>query len=259
MSLLYRIATQTLAFLLLILATNVSIAGIIYDNGPINGEENGLGTSKYEGIYEIANSFFVPSPSSLTSVSYAIWVNPITGRPPTVYYTIGTSSFGSDIAVDYSEAANTWDFLFTNQAGFSIYSASFQLDTNVQSGTYWITLGSLGGGYFVDSNGGPSTAFLGNSSESQNGLPPTPDNTYSIPSSSFQIHGEQQAAVPEPSSMLLFCSGFGCLLIRHAKKRRRTRRRVPRAMTQQTSSIGGVALNAVNRFLIMRREVVELV
>jgi PEP-CTERM motif len=202
---------------LTVVVSQTANADLIYSNGPLNGEENGLGTSKYAltgggANLEITNSFVVNTPSHLSSVVFGIWLNPMIGLPPSVYYAMGTSPFYSDVAIDISEPANSFEFQFTNQAGFNIYKASFLLDTDVQPGTYWFSLGGLGGGYFVDTNGGPSTAFYGISSRLDDGLLPTSDNIISIRSSYFEIHGESQTAVPEPSSILLMCVGLSAIM-----------------------------------------------
>lgn len=180
-------------------------AGLVYDNGPINGAGGAytinLGAS-------VSNSFTVSSATNLTSATAGIWVT--TGDTPiSVEWSIGTSAFGSDVSYGTSLLSNT--YFITNGGGYDVYSSSFSLTGAAGAGTYYLTLQnavSTNSNYvFWDVNSGSSTAY-------QNGI------GNPIPSESFQLFDDGTPAVPEPASMAIWGLGaLGCAAAGYRRRR----------------------------------------
>jgi len=179
-------------------------AGLVYDNGPINGSAAArlinLGDT-------VTNSFTRTSPTTLASAQVGLWLE-LGDSPASVHWSIGTSKFASDVSSGTSSTTNV--FQFTNTffgQHFDIYESTFSLSATLGAGTYWLTLdnattaGSLPLGW--DQNDGPSTAF---------------NNFGPIPSESFQLY-DNRAAIPEPGSFVPM--GLGALgLLAYGWRRR---------------------------------------
>ncbi len=210
-------------------------AGLIYDNGPINGQEtgvvqDGIDTGAYPimtgglGGNELTNSFTVASASHLTHATFGIWAPPEGFSRIDIQYAIGTTPFGSDVALNFLLHPTNMEFLFTNNNARHVYKMTFDLDADVPPGTYWITLFGLGGGNHlrVDANNGPSLAYYALSHRLFDGSPPLESDYLAIPSSSFQIYGDGElSAVPEPSSLALLMTGIVGSLCVWGKRQRR--------------------------------------
>jgi hypothetical protein len=178
-----------------------AMAGDIYDNGPST-----LGTDAWtiNSGFVVTDSFMLTSNSAATGASFIFWLIP-GDMVSTLDLSIGTSAFGNDVA-NFTNLPRTGDTdLGTNEFGFDLRTETFSFDVALSADTvYWITLqnASTGNGdpVYWDENSGPSLAQ---------------ENMFgTIPSESFTILGGETTTsttsgnTPEPSSMLLVCSGF---------------------------------------------------
>jgi hypothetical protein len=170
-------------------------AGLVYDNGPVNGTIDAFNVSS--GL-AVTDSFTVASSTDLVEAQVGLWV--VSGDvPSTINWMIGTTQFGSDIAAGTATPFDTLTYLFTNSEGADVYESTFTILGSVDPGTtYWLTLqnGSTadGGFLFWDENVGPSVAV-----DSALG---------SIPSESFQLFDDSVVAAPEPASLTLLALGI---------------------------------------------------
>jgi hypothetical protein len=187
-----------------VLVAFVAIPGTaqtVYSNGPINGNTDAW-TINFGFI--VSDTFNVANNgTTITGASFGLWLMP--GDPPlsSVALSItsgengGTSYF--DQTVNITQGACT-----LNQFGYDVCvdSTTFNGPT-LNVGTYWLNLqqscDQCGGPAYWDENSGPSQA-------SENSIG-------SIPSEAFTLFGSSTststtATVPEPSSILLFGSGF---------------------------------------------------
>ena len=179
-------------------------AGILYKNGPVNGIcdiESCQGDAWLINYgNSITNSFSVAGNSTIMGIDFAIWTT--SGESlASVDWSIGTSSFGSNLGSGIASGANlSQTLLFVNQYGYDINLVSIsRLNIDVTSGnTYWVTLDNASGvpngaPVYWDENNGPSQVYQ--------------TNEGSIPSESFNIVGSS-GSTPEPSSIFLFGSGI---------------------------------------------------
>jgi hypothetical protein len=191
---------------LFLLSTPAS-AGVLYDNGLVNGGQNG-----YSGIYwglVVSDSFTLAGTSTVTGVNLVISTFAST-IPEYLYWRI-TDTYQSSTAPDPGTQALLTDVTklctgcktISNTPG-DTYSASFSLtDVVLGPGTYFLTLDYSNYLYWDVSNG-PSQAFInGSNAQSADSL----DSN----SNSFQILGDgpAPAGVPEPASVAMLLSGLG--------------------------------------------------
>lgn len=189
----------SLSLLALCLAVVPAVAQTdLYDNGPTNGTTDGWDIS--DG-FVVSDSFAVGSPSTLTGLTFSVWLFPgdvIQG----VSVEITSSEFGGTVYAN--ESINlTASGCVNNQFGFNVCteSGSFGTGVSLGGGTYWLTLANAvipDDPVYWDENSGPSSA-----SENEVGT---------IPSESFTLLGTNTTTTggttPEPSSILLFGSGI---------------------------------------------------
>jgi hypothetical protein len=199
-----------LTILILTLATLPAMAGVLYDNGPINGNT---------GLWTIANGFIVSdtfdlSPDqTVTGFSFGVWNEEFVPMTSVQWsLTSGESGgtvYGSGIAMSSGGAGGTLvsQYLSINNFGYEMDDITVSgLDVNFSSGgTYWLNLqnasGSQGDYYFWDENSGKGCGGNGcPSSASENSVG-------TIPSESFTINGSGGGTTPEPGSFLLLASG----------------------------------------------------
>jgi hypothetical protein len=186
-----RLIAGCAALALLVGVAGRADAGIVYDNGPINGTI--LGWTISDG-YEVSDSFTISSPTTLTEAQVGLWA--IFGDMPTsVQWSIGTSAFGNDV----SQGTSTLSDTFTGQYGYGaypLYESTFALTGVLGPGTYWLTLQNAtsqgSDPVYWDENNGPSQAMQ--------------NTTGAISSESFQLYGSG-TAVPEPSTVVLLGIG----------------------------------------------------
>lgn len=176
-------------FALTFSVTNAA-AAVLYDNGPINGMQNGYNISIAGAVG--SNSFIVSASATLETVDIGTWVLS-RNIPLTVDWKIGTSYFDNSVASGTSNLTNTY---FGAPLGtFDVYSSTFSLpNIKLAPGVYYLTLlnaTSLTGNAIVawDVNSGPS------SNRHSYG--------YNVGSNSFRLTG----TVPEPGTYALWLVG----------------------------------------------------
>ena len=212
-------SSLTCSVLVFLFAAGPARAGILYDNGPVNGTQQAWNISSW---FVIANSFTVSRDASASSVTFGSWRYP--GDTLTsVDWAINTDPDPNLFPLYGGTAAVTSTYLSTYVNGayqYDIYKSSFSLpDVPLQAGiTYWLDLtnaqASGGSSGFWDENSGSSLAhqYTYNNAGTSLVLVRSPN------SESFQI---LDASVPEPSSGVLLFLGAGIWLA--------MRRRIPSA------------------------------
>src|SRR5579872_7566612 len=130
------IASLMTTVVLLVIAGPVR-AGIVYDNGPINGTISAYNVSNYT----TTDSFTISAATNLVQAAVGLWVDP--GASPTsIDWSIGTSAFGSDVSSGTSTPSNT--FFGLGFGLYYIYESVFSISGTVAPGTYWLTLTNTG-------------------------------------------------------------------------------------------------------------------
>jgi hypothetical protein len=198
-----RLASLLLLAFCLALATE-SHAGVLYQNGPINGicdiQNCTVDAWAINNGFSISDSFTVGGSSTITGANFAFWMSP--GDTVTsLDWAVGTVQFSNNIASGTVSGTNlTQTFMSTNQYGYDINLISISgLNVPVDSGTtYWLTLQNAtvasNNPVYWDENNGPSTG-----KENFEGT---------IPSESFNLIGNSgSGSTPEPGGMVLFSSG----------------------------------------------------
>jgi hypothetical protein len=196
--------------LLCVLLALPACAGVIYDNGPINGTNTAYSIN--DG-FTVTNSFTLTNASSVTGANIGLWID--SGATLlTVDWAITSDPFGGT-TFGSGTAGLTYDYWGSPSFLYNTYSAGFTLSPVILApGTYWLQLanatGTSGANIYWDENSGPSTAWQ------TSGW-----GTYPIGSEAFQILGNtSEDSVPEPGSLALFGSG---VLILAGLFRRRVR------------------------------------
>jgi hypothetical protein len=198
-------------------------AGLVYDNGPINGGVTPLMLSivAYElpGIPTVSDSFTVSSATSLTSAQIAIWHYP-SYPMSSVDWSIGTTPFGSDISSGTASSIQT-PYSEGTPSGWEISEADFGISGSVAAGTtYYFTLQdavAAFGPVSWDVNYGPSVAYYQCEGYQQG---PYPDTAEPPDSESFQLYGT--SSLPEPTTIIsgaLMLLPFGASSLRFLRKR----------------------------------------
>ena len=174
-------------------------AGLVYDNGTVNGTINAW-TINYGD--SVSDSFTLSSSTDLTGAQIGLWAFP-GSIPVGVEWSIGSVAFTDGLGS--GTAALSSDLLWTNVFHYDIYESVVQINISLAPGTYWLTLqnatASGGDPVFWDQTNGSSFAF-----DSAQGA---------VPSESFQLYG---TTVPEPGSLTLLAMGacglIGCARLR---------------------------------------------
>ena len=205
-----RMASLSLLTILCLgLAAAPARAGILYDNGPINGAVNRQDIKHGSGNAVSGSFFLTAGMSNLESVHFGMWTE-VEARPSTVEWEIGSTPFAADKG--FGTATLTWNYVGYNGGCCDITEASFTFPSiNLGPGQYWLTLsnavacGPFGCDGVVgwDENSGAGCGGTGGGAN----CPSTAyfDNTGNpIPSESFTIDG---TSTPEPYSIALFGSG----------------------------------------------------
>ena len=183
---------------------SVAQADILYDNGPIDGQDIAF---TINSGFAVSNSFTLTSSSTLTGVNFGSWSIP------------GDDIIGVDWAITTAPdsypvdgtAAVTLSGVFTNSLGYDVGTASFSLpNVTLAAGTYYLVLQNattpLGDPTYWDDNNGPSSAY-------DSGIGSLQDYFFTgTNSESFQIIGTAAGGtggVPEPASWAMMITGFG--------------------------------------------------
>jgi hypothetical protein len=178
-------------------------AGVLYDNGPLDG--NDLGWTINFG-FAVSDSFTLSAPATVTGVTFGAW-----NFPGDVISTVDwgiTSAAGT--YPDDGTAAVTTGTQNPNSGGYLVSIDSFSTGAvSLAAGTYYLVLQnagvSSGDPAYWDQNSGPSSA--------------TENTIGDIPSETFQILGTS-GTVPEPTAWALMLVGFAGLgaALRGARK-----------------------------------------
>ncbi len=211
--------TRTLFFLFLLAILCFALSGIafadIYDNGPINGNTYAFFIDGPGGPFgqSVSDGFVAPRAFIATTLNFGEWT--LGGAPTVVNWSLGTTSFGSDIG--RGGGAVTSSFLGINSFGYGIYNTEIGVSGYFNFGnTYYLTLSGAndaGGSQFDawDDNEGPASCYF----ENPNGSGGCPTSE----SESFTLNGACMCGcglagphcgepVLEPSNILLFGSGI---------------------------------------------------
>jgi PEP-CTERM motif len=185
-----------------------AMAGIVYENGPINGT---IDAWTINFGFVMGDSFTISGgPTTITGVAFGAWVSPgdtvtsvevsLNSQP----YLGGTTYF--DQMVNFTQTGCA-----VNQYGFNVCTETGLFNgPTLPNGTYWMSLQNAtttnGDPVYWDENGG-----IGCHS------PGCPSQTWwnsegTVPSESFSILGTPGGATPEPGSLALVGSGVLGLL-----------------------------------------------
>ncbi|MGA2372799.1 MAG: PEP-CTERM sorting domain-containing protein [Candidatus Korobacteraceae bacterium] len=222
-----RLASLSLLALCLMLTAIPGIAQTLYSNGPINGSTNAW---DIVNGFIVSDSFTLSGSSDATGFMLGVW-NECEGCGQMTSLEWSMTS-GPDGGTVYASGTATTSggsggllasqFLYTNQFGYGIDEVTV-LGLNVNfgtGGTYWLNLQNAQGGdgyFFWDQNSGVG---CGGDNGMGGGCPSLAQDSGvgTIPSESFTILGTSSSTtststtttgtVPEPSSLVLFASGF---------------------------------------------------
>ena len=209
-----RFIFLTLLSILLIIASSAS-AQVLYENGPINGQE--LGWTINFG-FELGDTFFLPNNSTVTGFSFGAWLTPgdvLESAEVSITSQVGGGTFYFDQQVDFTQSG-----CFLNNQAFEVCTETSAFNgPMLNAGTYWVNLGNAitadGQPAYWDNNDGVGCHSLGcPSMASENG------GDGSIPSEAFTVLGTSggNGTTPEPDSLLLFASGvLSCGMILRRK------------------------------------------
>jgi hypothetical protein len=195
--------------ILVTLVSAPAFAGVIYTNGPANGQTNAFGINV--GV-STADSFTVSSAATALSAIFTAWELPGDTLSQVDYEILTGSHNGTVIASGTASTVDT--FQYVNGDGFDIDSVAFNFSTGVSVSpgtTYWLLLQNAvptvaSDSVFWDMNNGPSSAW---NSTSGNLTPHCGDDGEGDNSCSeaFSILGNP-ATAPEPGSLALGGTGF---------------------------------------------------
>jgi hypothetical protein len=206
--------------ILVALVSAPAFAGVIYTNGPANGQTNAFGIDV--GV-STADSFTVSSAATALSAIFTAWELPGDTISQIDYEILSGSHNGTVLA---SGTASTFDtFQYVNVYDYNIDSVAFNFSTSVSLSpgtTYWLLLQNAvpttaSDSVFWDMNNGPSSAWNSVSGNLTPGCAVSGeregDNSCS---ETFSIL--DSAATPEPGSLAL--GGIGFLMLAGALRRK---------------------------------------
>jgi hypothetical protein len=186
------------AALLVCLPTLPAVAQTdLYDNGPINGEQDAWTVSSG---FAVSDSFALGSAATVNEVQFESFMFP-GDVLESAEVSITSHEFGGTTFFDQNvnfAASNC----FNNDFGFNVCTQTGTFNgLQLSAGTYWLSLSNAvinnGDPVYWDENSGPSLAS---------------ENTIgTIPSESFTILGTASSgtgSTPEPSALVLFASGI---------------------------------------------------
>lgn len=203
---------RRLSFLLasVLLSAASALAGDVYDNGPVNGTVDAW-TINFG--FAISDSFTISgSNQTINGISFGVWLSP-GDVIQSVEVSMTSDPLGGTTYFD-GVVNLTQSGCFENQLSYQVCTASGTFNgPTLVPGFYWLNLLNAtsrdGNPVYWDENSGigctsPGCPSLGDENGClQNGAPGG-----CIPSESFTLSNNGSATVPEPSSALLFGSGF---------------------------------------------------
>lgn len=177
----------------------------LYDNGPGNGQD--LGWTINFG-FSVTDEFTLSNPATVNGLSFWDWLIP-GDNMTSVEVQLGSAAFGNsllDVVVNPAASRCT-----SNQFGYNVCDETAGFNpVNLNPGMYWMTLSNAsvpsGDPAYWDMNSGPSQA-------QENTIGTVPSETFTIlgSSSTSTSTSTSTGTTPEPSSILLFGSGFFAL------------------------------------------------
>ena len=180
-------------------------AGILWDNGPVNGT---LGGFTINGGFYASNSFTLSARSSLTGAEF--WTQGYQGDTIIIVdwviaAPIPTGAGGTSVISGSSPTA--YHYLFTDSHGYDVGDVTFSITgVTLDAGSYWFELSnaSVPTGHYIfwDVSNGPSAAWTPGSGY----LGPTncPYGSGTTCSEGFRLFGDAVGpTVPEPAGAML--------------------------------------------------------
>ncbi len=211
-------------FLLTILcfALSTASAQVLFTSGPINGNLNAFIIDGPGGPFgqSISDEFVATMTGNASTLNFGEWT--LGGAPTVVNWSLGTTSFGSDIASG-GGAVVTSTFFGTDGFGYGVYNTQVSISGSLMAGnTYYLSLSGandVGGSQFDawdDNESTLASCYFENGSGS-GGCPTNESESFTITSSTTSTSTTCSGCycgrdgincIPEPSAILLFGSGI---------------------------------------------------
>jgi hypothetical protein len=186
-----------------------AVAGEIYNNGPINGTTDAW-TINFGFV--VTDTFTVSTANAtLGSLAFGAWLFP-GDVLESVEVSVTSEAFGGTTYFD-GVVNLTQSGCSANQYAFNVCTETgFFNGPNLAAGTYWLELQNAlvntGDPVYWDENSGVGCTSPGCPSIAEGNNCISSGGFGCIPSESFTLSSGGTSTVPEPSSFLLFGSGF---------------------------------------------------
>ncbi len=180
-------------------------AGILYENGPINGETDAWAINFG---FVLSDTFTISTGNStVTGMAFGAWLTP-GDTLESAQVTLSSQPIGGGTVYFNGVVDFTQSGCFLNNYSYDVCTETGSFTpTSLDNGTYWVTLqnavDTLNDPVYWDENSGIGCHSPGCPSEADNGSIGT------LPSEAFSILGSPNSggSTPEPGSLLLFASG----------------------------------------------------
>ncbi len=205
-----KLRIASLAILCLTLAVGSASAGVLYDNGPINGMVDAWTLNLG---FVVSDAFTVLNNSTVTGFSIGVFEFPGDIMTSLDWSITSMEQGGTVLGSGTASGMNLTDqFISTNQFGFTIHEVTVSsLNVGLTPNTYWLNLANAsapsGDPLYWDENSGVDCGGTGGGANCPSQASEV--GTGTIPSESFTINGSGGGGgtTPEPSSFMLFASG----------------------------------------------------